>query len=137
MITLARKSTGVGILYLCCLVISVLLSVSLHNAYALTLGIFVSVISLIILADYIRVPIHPVMLDQSNRLILPKNTIISPKDIIDVSYRRASARGIQYKWGTISIVSDVGTYKFRYIKDCEEVAKTILKLAYGSKADDR
>lgn len=131
---LATKSTKIVSLYIFCLIMGIIISfIGFYITYAFFLGILLALISLGIVIDYFHIAKTPIMLNDKNQLILPKGMILELSDIKDVSYRRASARGIQYKWGTVKIVSTKGEFKFRYLENCEEVAKTILKLVYQSK----
>lgn len=133
--TLAKKSVGVGALYAVCLIIGIAFCISSFSIiYMLFFGIPLVAVSLYIVIEYFLTPMEPIKLNNENELVLPKGVIIPLSDINDVSYRRASARGIQYKWGTVKIISLKGTFKFRYLENCEEVCKEITKLMYESKA---
>lgn len=130
---IARKSIAVGFLYSICLIVGVFfICLGMYQTYLLIAGIITDIISLIILIDYFRVPYAPISINEKS-ILLPKNTVLSLNDILDVSYRRASAKGIQYRWGTIVISSTMGTYKYRYISDCEDVAKDLLRMVYEEK----
>lgn len=131
---LATKSTKIVSLYIFCLVMGIIISfIGFYITYAFFLGILLALISLGIVIDYFHTSKTPIMLNDKNQLILPKGMILELSDIKDVSYRRASARCIQYKWGTVKIFSTKGEFRFRYLENCEEVAKTILKLVYQVK----
>lgn len=131
---LATKSTKIVSLYIFCLIMGIIiLFIGFYITYAFFLGILLTLISLGIVIDYFHTSKTPIMLNDKNQLILPKSIILELSDIKDVSYRRASARGIQYKWGTVKIISTKGEFKFRYLENCEEVAKAILKLVYQVK----
>lgn len=130
----AGKSIPVGLLYFVCLLVGVgLIFAGYAQLYWLIIGIAISLVSLIILIDYIKIPMTPFYINSDDKLVLPKNIVLSMSDILDVSYRRASARGLQYRWGTITVYSTRGTYKYRYISECETVAKCILKLVCEKK----
>ena len=55
------------------------------------------------------------------------------KAVNDVSYRRASAKGIQYRWGSVTLSTLYGKYKFGFVADCEEVSKRLTQLVYEEK----
>jgi len=132
--TIATKSVGVGILYILCLIIGIILTIlGFSTTYILIIAIPIVGVSLYIVIDYFKTPSTPMMLNDLNELLLPKGVVIKLNEIKDVSYRRASARGIQYKWGTVKIISLKGTFKYRYLNDCERVCKTITKLMYEGK----
>ncbi|MCM1260112.1 MAG: hypothetical protein NC182_04145 [Prevotella sp.] len=131
---LATKSTKIGFLYIFCLVMGVIFSLfSFYMIYFLLVGILLVLVSLGIVIDYFHTAKAPILLNDKNQLILSKGIILELNEVKDVSYRRASAKGIQYKWGTVKIISTKGEFKFRYLENCEEVAKTILKLVYQFK----
>lgn len=128
---LATKSTKIGFLYIFSLVISIIFSLGgFYVIYLLYAGISVALVSLGIVIDYFCTAKNPIILSDKNQLILPKGIVLELADIIDVSYKRATAKGIQYKWGTVKITSTKGEFKFRYLENCEDVAKTLLKLIY-------
>lgn len=131
---LATKSTKIGGLYVFCLVMGIIVSIiGFYYIYIMFVGILLTIVSLVIVIDYFLTAKTPIMLNDKNQLILSNGIILELSDIQDVSYRRASGRGIQYKWGTVKIFSTKGKFKYRYLENCEEVAKTILKLVYQAK----
>ena len=97
-------------------------------------GVLVLAVSVGIIIDFFRIPGTVITQDENGELHLPRGIIVAPKEIGDVSYRRASARGIQYKWGTIIISTYSATYKYRYVDDCEAVAKELTDIMYASKS---
>lgn len=132
---IAKKSFSVGVLYTVCLVFGVIFFLlGFVRANSFVVGVPLFFCSLAIIIDYCLIPAKVIMLNKQKELILPKNTRLPLQDIADVSYRRASARGIQYKWGTVKISSSRGFFKYRYISDCEAVAKEIMKLMYEVKS---
>ncbi|MBQ8260413.1 MAG: hypothetical protein IJY97_12715 [Clostridia bacterium] len=72
-------------------------------------------------------------MDNKGILHLPKNVTLDPKDIVDVSYRRARGRGITYHWGEITIITHLESFKFDYVADCEDVSKELTRMMYESK----
>ena len=82
---------------------------------------------------YILTPYEIIKADENGILYLPKGVRIDPRDIVDVSYRRARAKGINYKWGKIIIATRVERYTFDYVEDCEEVSKKLTRIMYRIK----
>ena len=74
--------------------------------------------------------------DKNKKLYLPKGITLNPKDIVDVSYSKASGRSIQYKWGSVTIMTATAKYKYKFVADCESVSKIITDIVYKSKSAD-
>ncbi len=94
------------------------------------------IVSAVILIQYFMVPPAIISLDKNKKLYLPKGIILNPKDIVDVSYSKASGRSIQYKWGSVTIMTATAKYKYKFVADCEAVSKTITDIVYKSKSFD-
>lgn len=128
---IATKSTAVGILYTVCLLVGLLLlGMGIGMSYMLIPGTLLTVFSFCIVIDYFMLPKNVIMINSDNHIVLHKNIIIKKGDLIDVSYRRASAKGIQYKWGTVKIESKKGVFKYRYLNNCEKVSKELMGFIY-------
>ena len=88
-------------------------------------------VSLIVLIMYFTTPQEAIFYNEYEQAIyLKKGVKLELSEIEDISYRRASARGIQYKWGTIIIRAQHKKYKIMFIAQCEDVCKTLTKLKY-------
>lgn len=88
-------------------------------------------VSLIVLIMYFSTPQEAIFYNEYEQAIyLKKGVKMQLSEIEDLSYRRASARGIQYKWGTIIIRTQHKKYKIMFIAQCEDVCKTLTKLKY-------
>ena len=141
-ITIAKKCHGAGIMYILVAILGlaylifaltsniedIALTVPL-GALCLILGGFYSV-------RYLTLPNEIIALTDGNQLLLPKGVTISLESLIDVSYKRASAKGYQYKWGKIVLQTRDHTYKFDFVADCEAVAKHLTKQMYAAKHTD-
>ena len=121
-------------MYLLTLILGCFLCFVGEELYQIIAGGLFALISIVILVRYIILPKEIILVDKNNQLHLPKGISLNPKDIVDVSYRRASARSIQYKWGSVTIETRDSKYKFGYVADCEFVAKNIYDLMYKSKS---
>ena len=136
---IAQKKVGVGIMYLACAFLGIaLLGTGIADgviAIAL-IGLALSIISGYIFFEYVSLPYDVIKFDNEGNLHLPKNKVIPLNDITDISYRRASAKGIQYKWGSVTIRMHLEKFKYGYIKDCEEVAKQLTEMVHRAKFDN-
>lgn len=128
---LATKSSGVGVLYVFTCIIGLLfLFFGIYKIYYLIMGLALTLTSFFIVIDYFRTPGIPIMINEQNELILHHGIIIKPDEILDVSYRKATAKGKQYHWGKVTIKTKKETYIYRYINDCEDVCMDITKIMY-------
>lgn len=101
-------------------------------------GVMMTVISLIFLlicffieVGYWKTPKRAIVLQDNNKILLPgKGVILTFGDIKDISYVRATARGIQYKWGKVILVTNAKKYKIGYLSNCEAVAKCLTELKF-------
>lgn len=137
---IARKRGGVGFMYLVCALVGLILTASAFIDMGemlplLILGIPLTVISTYIFISYLALPYNVITLDKDNKLHLPKGVTLVLTDLLDVSYVRASARSIQYKWGSLLLTAKQGKFKYGYIADCEEVAKRLTDMMYRARYD--
>jgi len=133
---IATKREGLGAMYLICTVVGVAcitLGVAMPNLYSALLGILLSITCGYIYAKYFSLPKVVISIDQNGCLFLPKGVVINIKDVIDVSYRRAAAKGIQYRWGDITLTTRIGKYKYGFIAECENVAKSLTEMMHKAK----
>ena len=96
----------------------------------LILGILVEIFSIYVLIGFCKVPPIIITLDENGILHFPGNVTVTPSEISDVSYKPARAKHMQYKWGNVEIVTYSGKYKFKYVAECETVAKKLTELKY-------
>ena len=140
MMVVAKKKGGLlllyGIILLFGLVIIVAAFTKKFEAHYLISILFAIVIIALFsynIVKYLRVPNEIITVDNKGILHLPKNLTLDPKDIVDVSYRRARGRGITYHWGEITIITHLESFKFDYVADCEDVSKELTRMMYESK----
>jgi hypothetical protein len=117
---------AIGILFLC-------IGIAIGEFYYIGAGALIFIVGMAITLDFCRFPMTLITLGSDGMLYLPRSVTVNPREITDVSYRRASARSIQYKWGTVIITTYSDTYKLRYTADCESVSKRLTELMYESK----
>ena len=138
---IAHKREGVGVMYLVCTFLGLVFigigAALLGEGILLILfGILLSAVSGYIFYGYVSLPYAVIQIDGEDNLHLPKGKTISLCDVLDVSYRRASAKGIQYKWGSVTLTTRLGKYKYGYIADCEEVAKNLTDMMYRARFEN-
>lgn len=104
-----------------------------HYLIPILLAIVIIAIFSYNIVKYLRVPYEIVTVDNKGMLHLPKNVTLDPKDIIDVSYRRARGKGITYYWGEITIITRLESIEFDYVADCEDVSKELTRMMYESR----
>lgn len=93
----------------------------------LFVGIFL-VVDGVILYQYMKTPSDAIILNADRSIVLPGYGVtLSMSEVMEISFRRAKARGIRYKWGKVMIRTSVQTYTVRYLSQCEQVAETLLQ----------
>lgn len=134
--TIAYKKHSAGILYSILTFVGVMMLISAITEKILPLGIMgalLTIISAVLSIRFLSLPSDIVVLSEDGTLILPKGVTVSLESISDVSYRRASAKGIQYRWGSITLSTYYGSYKYGFVSDCEDVAKQISQMVFEAK----
>ena len=138
--TLAYKKHGAGALYIIITiigVISALAGVATDDIKFLIMGITFVIAGGIFAVQYLALPSDIIVLCEDGTLILPKGVSIKVEDLVDVSYRRASAKGIQYRWGSVTLTTRVKKFKFGFVADCEDVAKQLTELMHKQKYENK
>lgn len=134
----AKKSMAAGVLYGVGILLSgLMLAVCWDLQCDALLWIICGACAVVMIGvfiNYLCTPMRPFYIDEHDRLVLHDGTVLDMKDVWDVSYRRATGRGVQYSWGSIIIASGYGTLKYRYICDCEDLTKSLLRLVYAHQA---
>ena len=134
--TIAYKKHSAGILYIILTFVGVIMLMSAITEKLLPMGIIgvlLTIISAVLSIRFLSIPSNIIVLSEDDTLILPKGVIVSLESISDVSYRRASAKGIQYRWGSITLSTYYGSYKYGFVSDCEDVAKQITQMVFEAK----
>lgn len=134
--TIAYKKQSAGILYIFLTLVGVGVLVAgciAHHTTAILMGTLITILSGVFAVRFLSLPSKIIVLTEDGTLLLPKAETISLSSINDVSYRRASARGIQYSWGSVTISTYSDTYKYGFVANCEDVAKELTRLMYDTK----
>ena len=138
---IAKRKKGIWLLYVFTLIVALFIptvGTIAQKGNVMPFLIFspiwltLSIISIVILVRYKNTPDNAILYNESEKAIYIGNTKIYLNEIEDLSYVRAAARGIQYKWGTVKIKTKDSKYVVRYISDCEDVCKRLTHLKYTS-----
>ena len=90
-------------------------------------GLLLVGICLWVIIGYIRTPEVAVCYEGGNLHFAGKYTC-SPSEVTSVNYKRATARGITYRWGKLYVTAGGRTYTYNYIADVEYAHDCILQL---------
>ncbi len=134
-VALAYKKHSAGVIYIILTIVGIamlILGLSDKNYPMAICGAIFAIMGALLSVQYLSLPSSIIILSDDT-LILPKGVTVSLDSISDVSYRRASASGIRYHWGSITISTYHGVYKYRFVADCETVSKRLTQLVYEAK----
>ncbi len=135
---LGEKKTSIAWSYIIVILMAALIlfigieQVKVINGFIfVTMGIVFFIIGIYFIVDITRYPQNIIVYKEiDNTIILNNKVVISISTIKDVTFRNARSKSIVWKWGNVIIKTSGETYKCKYVKDCENVAKTIMKLMY-------
>ncbi len=139
---LGFRANGVSVLYIVAAVLSLVLVVlgaivvSENDYYFIAIivsGLILFGVSVWTLVDYYSTPKEAIILLNEDEIQIGHGIKVDIDDITDVSYRRASASGLQYRWGSVTVYANGNKYKVKYLEDCERVAKVLTSLMYEKK----
>ena len=134
--TIAYKKHSAGIVYIILTFVGVMLLISAIAEKLIPMGIIgglLTVVSAILSILFLMLPSNIIVLSDDNTIILPKGITVPLDSISDVSYRRASAKGIQYRWGSITVSTYYDSYKYGFVADCEDVSKQLTQMVFEAK----
>ena len=133
--TIAYKKHSAGIVYIILTFVGVMLLISAIAEKLIPIGIIgalLTVVSAVLSIRYLMLPSNIIVLSDDT-IILPKGITVPLDSISDVSYRRASAKGIQYRWGSVTVSTYYGSYKYGFVADCEDVSKQLTQMVFEAK----
>ncbi len=134
--TIAYKKHGAGIIYIILTILGTgafIFGLCENTIQLAVFGFILTAVSAGLAIQYLSLPSDIIVLSDDSTLILPKGVTIPLNSVNDVSYRRASAKGIQYRWGSVTLSTLYGKYKFGFVADCEAVSKRLTQLIYEEK----
>ena len=134
--TIAYKKHSAGIVYIILTFAGVLLLISAIAEKLIPMGIIgglLTVVSAVLSIRFLMLPSNIIVLSDDNTIILPKGITVPLDSISDVSYRRASAKGIQYRWGSITVSTYYDSYKYGFVADCEDVSKQLTQMVFEAR----
>ena len=135
---LGEKKKGIEYLYFLLLLLSVfliLIGIKQNKVISgfifIIMGIVFIIWGIYLIVDILKCPKNIIVYKEiDNSLILNNRVIVSVSAIDDVSFINARSKSIVWKWGTVIIKYKGQIYKCKYVKDCEKVAKALMKLMY-------
>lgn len=136
-----KKSKPVGVMYVAVEVFFLIIVgglVTQVEASEVVMVLLIGAIFLgldgVILFLYVRTPSDAIILNYDKSITLPGYDVtLSMTEVKDISYVRARAKGIRYKWGKVIIATNDRKYVVRYLSECEKVAKTLMESWYEYK----
>ena len=134
--TIAYKKHSAGIVYIILTFVGVMLLISAIAEKLIPMGIIgglLTVVSAVLSIRFLMLPSNIIVLSDDDTIILPKGITVPLDSISDVSYRRASAKGIQYRWGSVTVSTYYGSYKYGFVADCEDVSKQLTQMVFEAK----
>ena len=134
--TIAYKKYSAGIVYIILTFVGVMLLISAIAEKLIPMGIIgglLTVVSAVLSIRFLMLPSNIIVLSDDNTIILPKGITVPLDSISDVSYRRASAKGIQYRWGSVTVSTYYGSYKYGFVADCEDVSKQLTQMVFEAR----
>ena len=133
---IATRKTSAGMLYIAITLIGLALisgGAIVRSWPCAILGVAFTLICIYLVIDFFRTPGIVAWIDCDGELKLGRVGKIKPSEICDVSYRRASAKGIQYRWGSLTVTTYAGRHKYGFVSDCEDAAKRLTELMHEAK----
>ena len=138
---IAYKKQSAGILYIICTVFFILILAKVIGSTEMTgedvfliLSLSVITVSALVLSvQFLLLPSELIILANQQTLILPKGVTVSLDSIDEVTFKRATAKGARYRWGSVTILTREGKYKIHYVTDCQDVAIKLNQLARKAK----
>ena len=134
--TIAYKKHSAGIVYIILTFVGVLLLISAIAEKLIPMviiGGLLTIVSAVLSIRFLMLPSNIIVLSDDDTIILPKGITVPLDSISDVSYRRASAKGIQYRWGSVTVSTYYGSYKYGFVADCEDVSKQLTQMVFEAK----
>ena len=132
---IARKKYSAGILYMVLTALGIFMITAAIVRQFIPIGIvgaISAVLGAVMSVRFLMLPSDIIVLSDDT-LILPGGVTVSLNSVSDVSYRRASGRGLQYRWGAVILSTYHGSYKYGFVADCEDVSKQLNGMVYDAK----
>ena len=141
---IATRKKGLVYIYIISLILSLFITLAgiismkenLFNIFLVICGLIMLIFSVYMIIDILKTPKIAIKYNSDNYTLIVYQNTINLKDITFVEYRRARAKHIQYKWGTVIITTPYSKVICKYIKNCEYVAKKIYSLSLKAKEFD-
>lgn len=122
---LAEKKGEIGLLYVFCAIMGLVLVVARTETIMTVAGAIVMLFGLGVAVDYFMMPHDLIKMNGHDNFEIKNSDVVPIGYITEVSYQRARGRGIYYKWGTIHIKTQYKNFAVRYVRDCEQATADI------------
>ena len=96
------------------------------------IGLMLFGIGCVVLINILRTPKNIICFDGQN-LILPQGKY-PLKSLSNVNYRRARIRGVNYRWGRITLTINGQKFEYTGVEDVEKVHDRIMELRLALKS---
>lgn len=125
---IARKKGDLWIIYLITAILGIgIIFLNKESMILMLVGAVITIIFIGILIDYLLIPKKIIQIREDGKILFSKKKVFLWHELKNVSYRRFSAKGIQYQWGKIMVQTTRGTFSYRYVDECEKVAQELIK----------
>lgn len=115
-------------------IVAFVVGILLHSTKIFLIGLGPVVLCIIFSIMYSSMPNELIILsDDENSIVLPKNRIITLDSILGVTYKNTNRYKRELKWGSITIMTDVGKHKVLFVEHCAAVQDRINQLVAEAK----
>ena len=136
---IAYKKHLAGVAYIVITLVGILMLVSgfaARKARLWAMAIVVSAVGFFCSVRFLTLPSEIIVLNADGTLTLAGGTTVALSEIREVDYRRARGKGIRYSWGSLTVSTYSGDYRFAFVADCEEVAERLNGMVLSAKERD-
>ena len=136
MTVIAKRKEGLdwlyGIIGMICLFLFIIMLITDSEPILAIFLLIVGVASTYLFITHKKTPKDMISVDESTgEIYLHIDKLsISVTDVVDISYDKARARGIQYEWGTLIIETGIEKFEYQYVADVESVSKELTRIMY-------
>ena len=133
---IAKKKKGLEWLYaivaIVCFVMLFAMLATNSEPLLVILFLIVGIFSAYIFITHVRTPNDLISVDEATGQIYlhSDDFTVFASNLADISYSRATARSIKYKWGTLIIETGIEKFEIQYVADVENVAKELTRIMY-------
>ena len=134
--TIAYKKQSAGIPYIILTLLGAVLLISAIAEKEIRMILLCAVlvlVSAVLSVQFLLLPSEIIILSGDGTLILPRGITVPLDSVCAVSCKRARAKGLRYRWGSVILSTHLETYKFGFVADCEDVTICLNQLIREAK----